>query len=599
MRRIIMKKIKTLSVLLSALTAFSGLSITTASATETEEPKMKIIDYPDNVVGTELEDLLYGWTVQHPDGTIITTDQNSFDYIGTLDYFDTLGYGSVSGYIELDDKYVHFGATMYLADTVVLFASTPGYGEINGHDSVEIPFPSDYEKPDVFCYDNFIYEKNGDNTLTLKGNVSIDYSYDFENGGLYYEPIVIPESIDGMTVTAISDGAFLGEHITDVTIPDTVTSIDKYTLGYCFNQYGGGEIHEYPNLIGASPRGYEFIDASDDEEFNFNAYYYEDNIEEYVQYLKDTYFTDSTELEVDYMRITGTATKAQILPIIEKEGLFFYFYYRNDMVIDEYLCGVMEKSSDEDLIPITITTTATGEISASKIRKALKERYFDEDTEFYYDWYESIYVDATKAQIEALKEDEYVNFIDLGDSGFIAQELHYAMYGADLDDTFDLFINASYMEDAEVYFRDAHEAYFSNCEGGFRTVQGELIYVIYGATKEQIINTAEVDYLYMHHFGQPGLNRYYDLTIYGEAGSYAEEYAKANGITFEQVKSEYELGDVNLDGTVTIVDATLIMKANVGIEVLTEQQTKLADFNKDGLVNVIDATEIQKKLAGF
>ncbi len=598
-----MKKIKILSVLLSALTAFSGLSITTASATE--ETKIKIVDYPDNIIETEFdEQLLYGWTIQQPDGSTVTTDKNSFEYVNSNDCFNIFGYGIVSGSVEVDGKNVNLIARVYSSDVVELelFYYEAKYDEETGRnfydivsDEVEVPFPSDCEKPDIFCCDGFIYEKNGDNTLTLKGNVGLDYTYDMEKGKIY-ESIVIPESIDGMKVTAISDGAFIGANITDVTIPDTVTSIDKYALGYGFNPYGVGHIYEYSGEIGASPRAYEFVDAPDDEEFIFEAYRYEKDNEEYAKYLKDTYFTEDTELQLDYNTISGKATKAQIIPLIEKEKLYLNFKYSNEDVINDYLYSIMKNTSDEDLIPITIDTTATGEVSGNKIRKALKSRYFDEDTEFYYDWYESIYVDATKAQIEALKEDEYVEYIDLGDSQFISQELHYAMYGADLEDTFDIHMEVSYMDDFEVQCRDAHEAYFSNCEGGFVNMEGNVLYVIYGATKEQIKNTAEVDYMFMRHFGKPAFNRYYDLTIHGEAGSYVEEYAKANGISFEQ---PYELGDVNLDGAVTIVDATLIMKANVGIEKLTEQQTKLADLNNDGFVNVIDATDIQKKLAGF
>ncbi len=601
-----MRKLKTLSVLLSALTVFSGLSITTASATE--EAKIKIVDYPDNIIETEFdEQLLYGWTIQQPDGSTFTTNKNSFEYVNSTDCFDIFGYGKVNGSVNIEGKNVNLVATVYSADVVELelFYYDTKYDEETGRyfydivtDEVEVPFPSDCEKPDVFCCDGFIYEKNRDNTLTLKGNVGLDYTYDMEKGEIY-EPIVIPESIDGMTVTAISDGAFIGANITDITIPDTVTSIDKYALGYSFIAYGGGYIYEYSCEIGASPRAYEFVDAPDDEEFIFEAYRYEDDNEEYAKYLKDTYFTEDTELQFDYNTISGKATKAQIIPLIEKEKLYLNFTYSDDGVINDYLYSIMKNASDKDLIPITIETTATGEISGNKIRKALKSRYFDDDTDFYYDWYGSIYVDATKAQIEALKEDEYVDYIDLGDAQFISQELHYAMYGADLDDTFDIYMEVSYMDDFKVQCRDAHEAYFSNCEGGFVNMEDNILYVIYGATKEQIKNTAEVDYMFMRHFGKPALNRYYDLTIHGEAGSYAEEYAKANGINFEQTKSEYLLGDVNLDGTVTIVDATLVMKANVGIEKLTEQQAKLADINNDGLVNVVDATDIQKRLAGF
>ena len=106
------------------------------------------------------------------------------------------------------------------------------------------------------------------------------------------------------------------------------------------------------------------------------------------------------------------------------------------------------------------------------------------------------------------------------------------------------------------------------------------------------------EFRYIKTFGTPFCISC-DSEIASEVECYAEEYAKANEFAFEQTKSDYILGDVNLDGTITIVDATLIMKSNVGMEAFTEQQTKLADFNKDGFVNVVDATEIQKKLAGF
>ena len=74
---------------------------------------------------------------------------------------------------------------------------------------------------------------------------------------------------------------------------------------------------------------------------------------------------------------------------------------------------------------------------------------------------------------------------------------------------------------------------------------------------------------------------------------YAEEYAKANNIPFEGI-SAYDVGDVNMDGRIDILDATLIQKYVVGIVELSAEQKHLADYNNDGDITVVDATEIQK-----
>ena len=58
----------------------------------------------------------------------------------------------------------------------------------------------------------------------------------------------------------------------------------------------------------------------------------------------------------------------------------------------------------------------------------------------------------------------------------------------------------------------------------------------------------------------------------------------------------FAIGDVNLDGSVDILDATEISKFAISTAALSDVQMKLADFNRDGVVNVVDATEIQKTL---
>ena len=57
-----------------------------------------------------------------------------------------------------------------------------------------------------------------------------------------------------------------------------------------------------------------------------------------------------------------------------------------------------------------------------------------------------------------------------------------------------------------------------------------------------------------------------------------------------------QLGDVNGDGVVDVLDAALIQKFAAEKAQLNEEQTKLGDFNGDGHCDVLDATAIQKSL---
>lgn len=60
-----------------------------------------------------------------------------------------------------------------------------------------------------------------------------------------------------------------------------------------------------------------------------------------------------------------------------------------------------------------------------------------------------------------------------------------------------------------------------------------------------------------------------------------------------------QLGDVNMDGIVSITDATLLQSALANLITLTEQQATLGDVNKDGSVTISDVTAIQIYIAEF
>lgn len=66
-------------------------------------------------------------------------------------------------------------------------------------------------------------------------------------------------------------------------------------------------------------------------------------------------------------------------------------------------------------------------------------------------------------------------------------------------------------------------------------------------------------------------------------------------VTFNfEPNKETLLGDVNGDGEITIVDATILQKYIVGQTTLDDETLNVADVNKDGAVTVVDATLIQK-----
>ena len=61
----------------------------------------------------------------------------------------------------------------------------------------------------------------------------------------------------------------------------------------------------------------------------------------------------------------------------------------------------------------------------------------------------------------------------------------------------------------------------------------------------------------------------------------------------------FAIGDVNSDGDISVVDATLIQKYIVGLENLTDLQKKSAEVNDDNEISVVDATLIQKYIVGL
>ena len=59
------------------------------------------------------------------------------------------------------------------------------------------------------------------------------------------------------------------------------------------------------------------------------------------------------------------------------------------------------------------------------------------------------------------------------------------------------------------------------------------------------------------------------------------------------------IGDADLNGIVTIVDATMIQRYDASMTDFTDEQIAMADVDKDGNATILDVTLLQRYLSGF
>ena len=92
----------------------------------------------------------------------------------------------------------------------------------------------------------------------------------------------------------------------------------------------------------------------------------------------------------------------------------------------------------------------------------------------------------------------------------------------------------------------------------------------------------------------------YELCNYYYAQNVGEYSVTIRGIGYYTGEVEFiyyvngKLGDINLDGNLSVVDAILVLRHVINSDTLTEQELLSADVNKDGSVTVVDAILIQK-----
>lgn len=88
------------------------------------------------------------------------------------------------------------------------------------------------------------------------------------------------------------------------------------------------------------------------------------------------------------------------------------------------------------------------------------------------------------------------------------------------------------------------------------------------------------------------------LQVGNYATSVKEFYYKIVLMRINPDISNYELGDVNMDGKITQEDLTLVQNYLSGTGALTEKQLKLADLSEDGKIDSMDTYLLVKKING-
>lgn len=160
--------------------------------------------YNDPTTGEWIEGEWFWYNIEQPMVAVKFKDGTSF--CGTPNELDSIGYSPI---VNHDQSYFNQWETGKHIATLQLY-------------NCEVPFEVEIVEEVFDENDDYSYGVMSDGTAML-------YSY---NGG---NDIVIPETIDGYTITALGEYLFWGSGIDSLTIPSTVRYIDRYAFYSCNN----------------------------------------------------------------------------------------------------------------------------------------------------------------------------------------------------------------------------------------------------------------------------------------------------------------------------------------------------------------------------
>ena len=141
---------------------------------------------------------------------------------------------------------------------------------------------------------------------------------------------------------------------------------------------------------------------------------------------------------------------------------------------------------------------------------------------------------------------------------------------------------------------------------GFTGNTGEQ-YVVFLLQGSEVVPTqSNIRYIDQKEGGAISFTVYpSELTTPGDYGVYVsstnQAYKKVASfqVTDSWKEAPYILGDVNMDGTITTYDASLILQRVAGSIEFTESQKNAADVDKSGAINTYDASRVLQYVAGI
>ena len=137
---------------------------------------------------------------------------------------------------------------------------------------------------------------------------------------------------------------------------------------------------------------------------------------------------------------------------------------------------------------------------------------------------------------------------------------------------------------------------------------GEVAYLLQAGIVGEDIYDDDWNYIETiipHVWGQTiGTDKYPvfggDKIYYGYESCVSTEKTYSNKVCYDEIPPHnHKLGDVDLDGIVTIRDVSTLSKYIAGIIEVTECQFTILDADQNGIININDATHIQRIIAEY